>query len=216
MRRKCASDDGQRVKYLIRGRKTRMQSGGFGGDNPVKAVSGSGRLQRVCVGVQVRRVGLRPLHRGRANRRLHPRAIRQSSMHELSRLRPARAVFRASPEPFAVHQGVPSIDLSIRRSFLGRTDADTLASVLRIGPASTFPEGAKEIEVYTYRYGGAETDTGDPRIHEVRLCGELRVSRPAVLRPARACRERAEVHHRLRRLAVRGPQRPRSPAVRLR
>jgi 3',5'-cyclic AMP phosphodiesterase CpdA len=89
---------------------------------------------------------------------------------------PAQAhseVFGTSPEPYAVRYNWPSRDPSRNAAFLWRTDTDTLASQVQIGPADGFPDNATTIDGYTFLFGGVDVDTGDYRIHEVRICGDL-------------------------------------------
>ena len=78
-----------------------------------------------------------------------------------------------TPDPYAVRLGWPSRDPSTSVSMLWRTDVDTLASVVEIGPADTFPEGATAVEGYTFLFGGGEVGEGAYRVHEVRLCGAV-------------------------------------------
>lgn len=77
------------------------------------------------------------------------------------------------PDPYAVRLGFPSRDPSTSVSMLWRTDVDTLASVVEIGPAEGFPAGATTVEGYTFLFGGGEVGEGSYRVHEVRLCGSL-------------------------------------------
>ncbi len=79
--------------------------------------------------------------------------------------------YGAAPDPFHVHLGWPSRDPSTSVSMLWRTDVDTLASVVEIGPADSFPEGASQVEGYSFLFGGGEIGTGNYRMHETRLCG---------------------------------------------
>lgn len=83
---------------------------------------------------------------------------------------PHEETYGSSPAPFAVHQGLPSRDPSVSRSFLWQTDVGTLASSLVIGPADTFPTGATTYEGGSFLFGSAELGVGDYRQHEVRVC----------------------------------------------
>lgn len=76
-----------------------------------------------------------------------------------------------TPDPWAVRLGWPSRDPSTSVSMLWRTDVDTMASIVEYGPAADFPEGATQVEGYSFLYGGAEIGEGIYRMHEVRLCG---------------------------------------------
>lgn len=82
-------------------------------------------------------------------------------------------VLGSSPTPFAVRYNWPSRDPSRNAAFLWRTDLETLASQVQIGPADGFPDSATTVDGYTFLYGGLEADTGDFRMHEVRMCGTL-------------------------------------------
>ena len=84
-----------------------------------------------------------------------------------------QAVLGEAPSPVAVRYQWPDEDPSTSAAFLWSTDTDTLASLLEIGPADTFPEGARQVEGYTFLFGGSAINTGDNRIHEVRVCGTL-------------------------------------------
>lgn len=84
--------------------------------------------------------------------------------------------FGPNPTPRFVHLGVPSRDLSRSVAVLWQTDPETRASLLRIGPSATWPEGAVELEGGSYLYGGVELGTGTVRQHEVRICGHLEPS----------------------------------------
>lgn len=78
-----------------------------------------------------------------------------------------------TPLPRHVHLGLPSRDPSRSVSMLWQTDPGTLASIVRIGPASAWPEGAIEVHGASFLYGGVEIGTGELRQHEARLCGAL-------------------------------------------
>ena len=56
---------------------------------------------------------------------------------------------------------------------LWRSDLDTLASVVRYGPADTFPDDATEVAGASFLFGGPTVREGANRMHEVRLCGVL-------------------------------------------
>lgn len=86
---------------------------------------------------------------------------------------PHSEAYGASPEPFHVRYQWPSRDPSRNAAFLWRTDTDTLASQVRFGVADGFPDNAVTVDGYTFLFGGLDANTGDHRIHEVRLCGDL-------------------------------------------
>ena len=67
----------------------------------------------------------------------------------------------------------PSKDPTRNAAFLWRTDIDTLASQVQIGPSSSFPDGAQIIDGYTFRFGGGLPNEGPFRMHEVKVCGSL-------------------------------------------
>lgn len=77
-------------------------------------------------------------------------------------------VFGADPTPFAVHLSLPGSDASVSGAFLWRTDVDTLASVVELGPVG----GAVDrLTGASFRYGGVSDD--EARIHELKLCRTL-------------------------------------------
>lgn len=80
------------------------------------------------------------------------------------------------PLPRHVHLGIPSRDLSRSVAMLWQTDADTMASMVRIGPTATWPDGAVDVYGASYLYGGVELGTGEVRQHEAHICGELEPS----------------------------------------
>jgi len=87
---------------------------------------------------------------------------------------PGSAVFGTdTPDPYAVHLGFPSRDMSHSVSMLWRTDVDTLASQVQLGLAKGFPDNASTVDGSTFLYGGGETGTGIYRMHELRLCDAL-------------------------------------------
>lgn len=51
--------------------------------------------------------------------------------------------------------------------------ADSLSSIVEIGPADGFPDNAQRVEGYSFLFGGGEVGSGPYRVHEVRLCGTL-------------------------------------------
>lgn len=81
--------------------------------------------------------------------------------------------FGAAPEPTQVRIQWPERDPSKSVAFLWRTDPDTLASQVQMGPADGFPEGASTYDGASFGFGSGEVGTGDHRIHELRLCGRL-------------------------------------------
>ncbi|MCB9742674.1 MAG: metallophosphoesterase family protein [Alphaproteobacteria bacterium] len=86
---------------------------------------------------------------------------------------PHAETFGAEPEPYAVRYQWPSRDPSTSAGFLWRTDVDTLASQLRIGPAEGFPDNAEVFDGASFLFGGGEVGQGNYRIHEARLCDSL-------------------------------------------
>lgn len=86
---------------------------------------------------------------------------------------PHEETYGPEPDPFHVHLGLPDSDPSTSVSMLWRTDVDTLASVVEVGPAEGFPEGASRVAGASFLFGGGEVGSGSYRVHEVRLCGLL-------------------------------------------
>lgn len=82
---------------------------------------------------------------------------------------PDEGTYGAAPEPYVEHQGVPARDPSRSRSFLWRTDTTTRASEVQLGPADTWPSGARTFEGASFTFGSDSVS----REHEARVCGEL-------------------------------------------
>ncbi|MEL6346639.1 MAG: FN3 domain-containing metallophosphoesterase family protein [Myxococcota bacterium] len=81
--------------------------------------------------------------------------------------------YGSAPAPVHIRYQWPDKDPSNSAAFLWATDVDTLASIVEIGPADTFPDGADRVEGYSFLFGTGEVGAGDHRTHEVRLCGTL-------------------------------------------
>ncbi len=78
-----------------------------------------------------------------------------------------------TPDPFHVRYQWPARDPSKSAGFLWRTDLDTLASQLQIGPASGFPDNATTHDGGSFLFGTGTVGEGAYRAHEVRVCGQL-------------------------------------------
>lgn len=83
------------------------------------------------------------------------------------------SVYGEQPEPFHVHLGMPRRDASRSLSVLWRTDVDTRASLLQIGPVDGFPATATVHAGASFLFGAGEPNSGPYRQHEVRVCGDL-------------------------------------------
>lgn len=78
-----------------------------------------------------------------------------------------------TPDPFHVRYQWPAKDPSRSAGFLWRTDLDTLASQVQVGPADGFPDNALTFDGGSYLFGTGEIGEGAYRAHEVRVCGLL-------------------------------------------
>ncbi|MCB9760153.1 MAG: metallophosphoesterase family protein [Alphaproteobacteria bacterium] len=95
---------------------------------------------------------------------------------------PHADTFGAGATPYAVRYQWPGRDPSTSAAFLWRTDVDTLASVIEIGPTEGWPDDAVRVEGASFLFGSGEVGDGLYRIHEARLCDSLTPGTPYTYR----------------------------------